>query len=120
MKKRKRKSYKGLKLINIAGPESGVTLLLKRSDNLVKIDANDTHGIFALGVEKAGIERVIHIAGFRSLRLRDTLLAEIRLARAAGEKTFQVPYADETCPCCGEQTAHLYPTRDTIIYESRT
>ena len=120
MKNRKRKSYKGLKLINIAGPQSGKTLLLTCEDQLVKIDATETHGMYALGVEKHELDRIIHIAGFRSMRLRDKLLAEIRLARAAGKKTFKIPYADETCPCCGEKTAHLYPTNDTFIYESRT
>ena len=117
MKKRKRKMCKGLKLINIAGPQSGKTLLLTRADQLVKVNAAETHGIYAIGVEKKEQERIIHIAGFRSMHLRDKLLAEIRLARAAGEKTFQIPFSDAACPCCGEKNGHLYPTRDTIIYE---
>lgn len=115
MKRRRKKLHKGLKLINIAGPQSGQTLLLMPGDQLVKIDAAETHGIYAIGVEKG--EKVIHVAGFRSLALRETLLAEIRLARAAGEKTFQIPFSDAACPCCGEKNGHLYPTRDTVIYE---
>ena len=120
MKNRKRKSYKGLKLIDIAGPQLGLTLLLTRADRLVKIDAEETHGMYAIGVEKEGLEKVVHVAGFRSARKRDKLLAEVRLARAAGKKTFHIPFSDAACPCCGNKKGHLFPVRDVVITEKNT